>query len=366
MDKIAEYTKVFTDKMPYWTKIRKNPNESIGQKFLNVFGLEFDDMRYILDYSFEQMFINKMDINYLNRAYKVCIPTSISYKDIKEVRSNSIILTEVDTLTDFFDITYGMYDKASNFHKDVYLIDTDREIIYLKYKYDVSKYFEYGKLTIITNNYDEYTVPIYPHNVWNFFDELGLLLDLPRINEEDNLSYKERLLNVFKYTQNSSKIGFLNAISNELGLRKHIIWENTLEDLIIKDPMIVINEIKIDNDFINEEDTVFINNDGYVVLKHTEGYFENVDVTYTTGIELHSLNDEKDYKLKSELYNLDSTATPLLKKYFKDIHSISPIVWGEFVWDKAYWNITDKDVGGIAYIPNLLDAKIEGFSEYKK
>lgn len=366
MSKIAEYTNLFVNKMPYWTKIKKNPSESIGEKFLNVFGLEYDDMRYILDYSFEQMFINKMDVNYLNKAYKICIPPGISYTDIKYIRSNSVILTQVDTLVDFFDITYGIYDKPQNFQKDVYLIDTEREIIYTKYKYDVSDNYKYGKLTLVTNDYEEYELPIYTHYVWNFFDELGLLLNLKRIDEEDNLSYKERLLNVFKYKQNSSKTGMLNAISNELGLRKTVIWKDTTKDLIIKDPMIVISEIEIHNRFINKDDVIFINNDGYVVLKHSDMYLTDVEVSYTTGVELHSLSDKDDFKIQSELFNLDGTSTKLLNKYFNRIHSISPIIWDRFVWDKAYLDVTDKDIGGIAYIPNLMDGKINGFKDYHK
>lgn len=57
-----------------------------------------------------------------------------------------------------------------------------------------------------------------PHLVFNEFDKQGLLLDLPRISEERNYEYKQRLLDVFINRASSTYRGLINAITRELGL----------------------------------------------------------------------------------------------------------------------------------------------------
>ena len=191
------------------------------------------------------------------------------------------------------------------------------------------------------------------------------MVDCSRLEGEDNFNYKKRLLDVFKYNRGSSKIGLLNALANELGLRKKIIWEDTSIDLVINDAMIIIDRIYV-NSVIVELDDIYINDNGFIVLKGEKYEQGNYEVSYVSGIELHSLCDKNDKKLQSELFYNDGTATNLLYNYFNKIHTISPIVWDKFIWDNSYWNIIDKEIGGTAFIPNLLDGKINGFERYLK
>lgn len=55
-------------------------------------------------------------------------------------------------------------------------------------------------------------------NVWNQFDEHGLIVGLPRIRGESNDSYRRRILSVFAHRASSSYHGLINAITRELGL----------------------------------------------------------------------------------------------------------------------------------------------------
>jgi len=56
------------------------------------------------------------------------------------------------------------------------------------------------------------------HHVYNAFDEAGLLLGLPRLKDEQNPEYKQRLLDVFVHRANSTYTGLVNGITRELGL----------------------------------------------------------------------------------------------------------------------------------------------------
>ena len=55
-------------------------------------------------------------------------------------------------------------------------------------------------------------------NVFNQFDEHGLLLSLPRIRNEKNDLYKRRILDTFVHIANSTYQGLINGITRELGL----------------------------------------------------------------------------------------------------------------------------------------------------
>ena len=56
------------------------------------------------------------------------------------------------------------------------------------------------------------------HNVFNELDEFGILLGLPRLEEERNAEYKQRLLDVMVHRANSTKRGLIYGITRELGL----------------------------------------------------------------------------------------------------------------------------------------------------
>lgn len=56
------------------------------------------------------------------------------------------------------------------------------------------------------------------HAVFNEFDRHGLLLGLPRIAEEKNAAYKQRLVDVFVNRASSTYRGLINGITRELGL----------------------------------------------------------------------------------------------------------------------------------------------------
>jgi hypothetical protein len=63
-----------------------------------------------------------------------------------------------------------------------------------------------------------YTLTPEVHYIFNEFDSQGLLLGTPRIENEPNTVYKQRLLDVFVNRASSTYQGIINGVTRELGL----------------------------------------------------------------------------------------------------------------------------------------------------
>lgn len=63
----------------------------------------------------------------------------------------------------------------------------------------------------------QYTFTPQSNSVFNELDQLGLLLGLPRLEDEKNHSYKARLMDVFVNRASSTYRGLINGITRELG-----------------------------------------------------------------------------------------------------------------------------------------------------
>ena len=96
------------------------------------------------------------------------------------------------------------------------------------------------------------------HQVWNQYDDLGLLLDLPRIQGEVNSIYKQRLFDVFVNRANSTYRGLINGITRELGLSLYHamtitpVWHG--DGLRGPNPAVIFDETKcyIYADYVND------------------------------------------------------------------------------------------------------------------
>jgi len=133
------------------------------------------------------------------------------------------------------------------------------------------------------------------YNIWNCFDEFGLLLGLPRILGEKNADYKERLLDVYTNPANSTYSGLINGISRELGLSTGDISIEKLSDLM--------------------------------------------DPTYSGNL----LNDE-GHAIGTKLVD-----------YANEVYDHNPIFWGNVVADESYWDGVDEETNGYNYLPHIWD-----------
>lgn len=136
-------------------------------------------------------------------------------------------------------------------------------------------------------------------NIWNHFDEFGLLLGLERIPGEKNRDYKERLLGVYTNPSNSTYDGLRNGISRELGL-------------------------------------------------------EASDIT------IEKLSDLMDPDYSSNLLNSDGNAIGTkLEDYALEVYDHNPVFWGNIISDESYWDGVDEETNGYDFLPHIWDPTAE-------
>ena len=386
----AVHTNIILDMLPYWFDMRKDSKESNGAHFLNVSGLELDDVLYAIEYAYRQCYIATCDMDQVDFCYKSIIPMPLKVADIKKVTANRITLIKAENIKQFFGVDQkGMRDVQLHSF-DFYYTDDARNIIYVRNKFNIDSINENGKITIAYEDGSEYTFPLIPHQVWNFFDELGALMSCPRIFEEPNISYKERILDVFRNKASSSKNGLINGIARELGLRRNVIWPNTTHDLELMDPMIVLNSIKV-GDVYADLKNIYISEKGTVLVKATAYDIGPINVSYVHGLQMHQFYKARktdkiptdillgestktvdkayehypDMHLANEMFTVEGGPKPTLNTYINILEQESPIFWDHFHWNEHYWDMNEEDVSGVGFIPNLYDGSIKGFKKYK-
>lgn len=364
--RFAQYTEKIKSMLPHWLEMRNSSEDSIGLQFLNVFGMQLDDISYILNYAYNQVNLNNIDIDFVDATYKALIPTIYDVDDITSVVSNSAMFMEVESLHKFFGLDYSNNINDVIKTSEYYFFDREKKILYFRDEIDKDNTYPNGKIGIILSNGEVVEIPLTIHHVWNFMDEFGALLGCKRLYAEKNIDYKNRLLDIFINPSNSTKRGLANGIARELGLRKFKIWENPQNEFIIKDKMVIANTIIKNNTLIPLEN-ININADGYLVIKPDLFEVErNLTVSYICGLEINSLANSKSNKFSNELYNSDGSITNLLLSYIDEIKKNSSILWGDFLYDETMWikNENEFDINHFSFIPTKLDASIKGFSKY--
>ena len=139
-----------------------------------------------------------------------------------------------------------------------------------------------------------------PYNVWNCFDELGMLVSLDRNTAEKNKAYKKRILDVYVNPGSSTHQGLINAISREIGIE-------------------------------------------------------------ASGVNVYRLSDLSDPTSSYSILNTDGNAIGTkLPVYVDEVYSHNPIFWGNLVSDESVWDAIDEDYSGVSYLPHLWDPSASG------
>jgi hypothetical protein len=169
------------------------------------------------------------------------------------------------------------------------------------------------------------------------------------------------------------------------------MWNDTTRDLELQDSMIVLNSIKVNEEYFDQS-RIYISERGTVILKAVDETSNPVLVTYVHGLEMHqhyNINgretrnvtmllggrmqdvDKKfdvhyDIKLYNELFTVEGKAKERLRRYIEILNQESPIFWDSFHWNEHYWDMNEKDVSGVGFIPHLYDGSIRGFKKYAR
>jgi hypothetical protein len=210
---VSKFTEQMQAMLPQWMKMAKDPN-SVGAQFLNVFGVEFEEVRRYLDSILNNQYIDTADIGQIDIIYKVplALPIVLDMEVIDEVSAMK------DGERQFFIVSPTLREFYASDEENKAILDRESGLVYLK----PAPLLMEGDLLL--NPFDtveingtthwEYSL----HHVWNAFDEFGLLLGIERLFGERNAAFKQRILDVFRKPGNSTKKGLTNALSRELGI----------------------------------------------------------------------------------------------------------------------------------------------------
>lgn len=233
MTELNRFTQQMQSMLPQWMKMAKNP-DSVGAQFLDVFGLQFEDVRTYMDEILGNQFIDSADISQIDITYKVpiALPTIIDFNQITTaVGYNAGVaypLTIVSTLADFYSAL-----TTSN----TAIVDRTEGVLYVRPQDSIINTYLLNPFNVVQiDGVDHFDISL--HHIWNAFDEFGLLLGINRLYGERNNNFKARILDVFINPGGANKQGIINGLSRELGITSDQIIINTLADPAFKNTLL--------------------------------------------------------------------------------------------------------------------------------
>lgn len=292
-------TQTMLNYLPSWMTIRmqrdvNGANDTHLAQYLNTIGLNIEDLDDIIKEAIEGFFLDTTDTTAVCKLYSVDIGkyirdtrwTDIKYYIKMELTAEAEV-TEAATLRTFY--------KATG---PTFIIDTERETAYINKGSTVGHELERFKIVLtdasnlsVTIEYPLADLHLQP--VWNTFDEIGLLLGLPRLYNEDNLTYQARLKKVFENQRGATKTAVKSQLANMLGIDEREIQVNELSELAFKGTLL----------------------DAY------------------------------------------GNPTDKLREYAKLVNKQLHNTWDSMNWDEAYWKSLEDQYLGFDYLPHIWDVK---------
>jgi len=218
------------------------------------------------------------------------------------------------------------------------------------------------------------------HDVWNTLDEYGLLLGIPRIPGEDNRTYLKRLESAVSAQRGSSLQALVNTISAMLGLSSYTVtgqrhFQLSYKPVVSKDdgtPLSITVTIDGVGQTQLDESTWDSATDGFIIWKEWDGTysqmleFKKVPADGSTIIVQYWTYTNYDYAEVVDTFTGVDAQTPgnnqieiyevsdpgfiaqytdangnLQDPYLRlllDINALYKRTWGEFKWDRFYWD----------------------------
>lgn len=346
----SEYTQRLADEFPTWTKIRKS-RSSNGQRFLNYFAMQFEGAKKDLEDIRKQKFIDKLDERMLAWVYAYSLPKITSSDDL-------VIYDRVDSTTrQTVPILSTLREFFYNLEGSGVIIDYEARVLYsLKYYPKIS-----GEVRNIDNRQSFESIGT-PHQLWNPFDEFGLLLGVKRLHLEDNSNYRERIKDAFRYPANSGDVGLTNALGRELNLIKRFTWKDDTKNLYIKGSGLDVRTLRLDGQPL-EPNMYAVDRFGHIVIQAVKEGKEHI-VSIIKDIYKYELYDKGNEELYRMMFTEDGLASDKLLGWVEYINQVAPVMWGRFNWDEGYWDTISKDLTGLGYVPNIWDSNIDSWKNY--
>jgi len=293
MDRFSKFTVDMQAMLPQWMKMAQDPTSN-GAQFLNVFGLEFEDVEEYLEKMVQNLFLGAADVGQIDIIYKAQVlnasileGSSLTISAMKEGSAHPFRV--VDTVREFY---------LAPATENVAILDVDLNQVYLRIHREwMNANLEAPIQHLLINNLPHFEYAI--HHVWNSFDELALTLGLYRLRGEENASFKERILDVFRSPANSTKSGLINGLAREFGIDK-------------------------------------------------------------TEVSIHELGDAA---FRRTLINEDGTPSQKLLRIAKQTNDLLGATWGNMTWDEAYWHSIEESHTGLDYLPHVWDASMDDWKD---
>lgn len=353
----SSLTQRLANEYPNWTKIRSQKG-STGQKFLNYFGLELEEVQDYLEWISEQKYITTADVQVLDWVKMYTLPDIKESDTVQIYDEDNKSIPILDTIREFF----------YNDRNEGVLIDYQERKAYATKNHETIK-------VKVTRNSASTMLSVDPldYHIWNVFDEFGLLLGVQRLHLEKNAALKERILDVFRYPAGSHDIGLTNGIGRELNLiqrydkaGRKLVWSDDSKDFYLKNSsgkIVDYRTLRVDNLPLSPDMYTIDSMGSLRIFAMDTGKSHNISFIY--GIEKFELYDKKDESLYQMMFDASGQSTSVLLKWVEYINTVSPVMWDYFRWDEAFWDTTDKKLTGLGYVPNLWDSDIEIWKAYE-
>lgn len=286
-------TKQVLDKLPEWMAMRELDNvpatpslgvpTTVGGTLVNAAAGEWlEELANDLTILDLQKWINTADLNQLAWVYrKDNVP-----QFVWEVVGDGTVLSRAFDLEEFYE---ALEDEP------IFYWDEVAQTIYTRQDY-----------TWLVINQEEAATPsgLFPHHVWNWFDDIGLLVDLKRNHLEDNATFRLRILDVHINKPGVGAESFKRALRRELNIWS--VYGSTPNSDYLGATPIVLEMSDI------EQDSIYITPEGLPTERFTK-LVANLAIDY-------------------------------------------PTTWGYFYWDQAFWDIGGPEHEGYNVLPNRFDA----------
>jgi hypothetical protein len=341
----SDITQRIADEYPLWTWIKQS-KESNGQRFFNWFAMTLETMEDEFDEIKKQKFIDLLDPHMLDWVWVYDLPDVRVTDDLGFYNGDDPI-TILDSLRDFF---FNKVDGGG-------IIDYDNRRMYTRKEYSAFR----GEIRNIDRR-SSFTATALPHQIWNAFDEFGLLTGTKRLYREKNADYRERIKDVFRYPGNSSDQGLTYAIARELNLIRRVTWQDDNKNLYLKGQGVEPHTIRVDGQPLQPLDYI-VDEFGHVMLQ-AQRSGQPRTVSYIKDVEKHELYQKSDEQLYRIMFQDDGQASETLKRWVNYINTVAPIMWGRFNWDEGYWDTISKDLTGLGYLPNIWDSSMDNWKDY--
>jgi hypothetical protein len=296
-------TRGLLDHFPEWMALADVPEEgatpelatptSLGGSFLNAIAGEWlDDLRRKLSYTSFQQHVTTADQSQMAWAWK----SSKLPRYIRSISGDGIELARTANSEEF---------KAA-VQDDACYIDFNNDNLYTTKKY--------SSLIIDGEVYNQE-----PHHIWNYFDEIGLFVDLPRLRLEDNAEYGVRILDVYRNRGGVGVDQLKLALRRELSLWKYFGWNGT---------------------------------EGATPAATPDSAFEGATPEILDIEDLEQLNDPND---PLRYFDPDGMPTTRFVEWVQELSTKYPTTWDRFHWGEAIWDVAGPDYSGYNVVPYRYD-----------